>query len=66
MGRQLEAFHSTGYPGDLKFPGRIECRVQQDLMGTRMEVPPPCDSLMARGGEGEVKPWQAEPGGVEV
>ena len=32
-------------------------------LGTRMEVPPPCNFLMTRGGGGEVKTRQAEPGG---
>ena len=32
-------------------------------LGTREEVPPPCNFLMARGGGGEVKTRQAEPGG---
>ena len=32
-------------------------------MGTRLEVPPPCNFLMTRGGGGEVKTRQAEPGG---
>ena len=32
-------------------------------MGTRMEVPPPCNFLMTRGGGGEVKTRQVEPGG---
>ena len=80
------SFHLTGYPGDLKFPGRsdqyfsIFCLVgnwtkfwifiwtdfdhrQQDVLGTRLEVPPPCNFLMTRGGGGEVKTRQAEPGG---
>ena len=35
-------------------------------MGTRMEVPPPCYFLKTRGGGGEVKTRQVEPGGVEV
>ena len=30
-----------------------------------MEVPPPCNSLMTRGGGGEVKTRQVEPGGGE-
>ena len=32
-------------------------------MGTRKEVPPPYDFLMTRGGGGEVKTRQVEPGG---
>ena len=32
-------------------------------MGTRLEVPPPADFLMTRGGGGEVKTQEAEPGG---
>ena len=82
------SFHSTGYPGDLKFPGRSDqyfsiFRLATDdnwiflcgltlfagsrsyiiSLGTREEVPPPCNFLMARGGGGEVKTRQAEPGG---
>ena len=77
------SLHSSGYPGDLKFPGRsdqylfnffvciatghdnnriflgLTSSVQQDLfLGTRMEVPPPFNFLMARGGGGEVKARQ--------
>ena len=33
------------------------------ILGTRLEVPPPADFLMTRGGGGEVKTRQAEPGG---
>ena len=58
-------FHSTGYPGDLKFPGRSAQHLPIFLLvahmtsifllpGTRMEVPPPCCYLMTRGGVGEV------------
>ena len=33
------------------------------ILGTRLEVPLPCNFLMTRGGGGEVKTRQAEPGG---
>ena len=63
------SFHLTGYPGDLKFPGRSAQYLPIFLLVAarpafvcsfvllrqlRMEVPPPCCYLMTRGGVGEV------------
>ena len=74
--RQLFSFHLTGYPGDLKFPGRSAQYLPIFLLVAarpafvcsfvllrqlRMEVPPPCCYLMTRGGVGEVN----NPAGLE-
>ena len=57
---------ATGHDNKRIFLG-LTSSVQQDLfLGTRMEVPPPFNFLMARGGGGEVKARQVEPGLVEV
>ena len=63
-----DSLHLTGYPGDLKFPGRSAQYLPIFLLVAarpafvcsfvllrqlRMEVPPPCCYLMTRGGVGE-------------
>ena len=49
------SFHLTGYPGGLKFPGR-----KQDFI---WNIGNEIGGILTRGGGGEVKTRQAEPGG---